>query len=136
MKIHARGWKSVFCMPNPPGFLGCSSLGAPVSMIQRKRWATGLLEILFSKYCPSFATLTAKLQLRQCLAYIFILTWGLSCIPDMCYSALPAYCLLTNSHFLPKVYKHYYIGKYLAQNMFGYFLLQLHDLIIKGTIYM
>ena len=82
MKIHARGWKSVFSMPNPPGFLGCSSLGAPFSMIQRKRWATGLLKILFSKDCPIFATLTAKLQLRQCLAYIFILTWGLSCIPD------------------------------------------------------
>ncbi|KAM3697165.1 hypothetical protein ACJW31_06G091300 [Castanea mollissima] len=60
MKIHARGWKSVFCMPNPPGFLGCSSQGGPVSMIQRKRWATGLLEILFSKDCPISATLTAN----------------------------------------------------------------------------
>lgn len=129
MKIHARGWKSVFSMPNPPGFLGCSSQGAPVSMIQGKRWATGLLKILFSKDCPIFATLTAKLQLRQCLAYIFILTWGLSCIPD---SAILHYPPIASSptHTLPKVCKHYYIGKYLAQNMFGNILIQLHDLII------
>ncbi|KAL0001659.1 hypothetical protein SO802_015440 [Lithocarpus litseifolius] len=135
MKIHARGWKSVFCMPNPPGFLGCSSQGAPVSMIQRKRWATGLLEILFSKDCPIFATLTAKLQLRQCLAYIFILTWVLSCIPDMCYSALPAYCLLTNSHFLPKVQEpasYLFVALFVIRNLYNIFVFLQSGLSIRA----
>ncbi|KAM2325017.1 hypothetical protein TB2_023710 [Malus domestica] len=72
-------------------------------LIQRKRWITGLLEILFSKNCPIFATLYAKLEFRQCLAYLRILIWGLLSVPDLCYALLPAYCIITNSPFLPKV---------------------------------
>ncbi|CAN6571574.1 unnamed protein product [Malus baccata var. baccata] len=103
MKIHARGWKSIICMPEPPGFLGAAPSTTHVTLIQRKRGITGLLEILFSKNCPIFATLYAKLEFRQCLAYLWILIWGLHSIPDLCYALLPAYCLITNSHFLPKV---------------------------------
>ncbi|XP_008342033.2 cellulose synthase-like protein H1 isoform X3 [Malus domestica] len=103
MKIHARGWKSILCTPEPPGFLGTGPSTTHVMLIQRKRWITGLLEILFSKNCPIFATLYAKLEFRQCLAYLRILIWGLLSVPDLCYALLPAYCIITNSHFLPKV---------------------------------
>uniref|UniRef100_A0A7N2MBL6 Uncharacterized protein n=1 Tax=Quercus lobata TaxID=97700 RepID=A0A7N2MBL6_QUELO len=72
-------------------------------MTQQKRWATGLLEVLLSKDCPILATLFAKLHWRQCLAYLWIFMWGLRSIPELCYAFLPAYCIITNSHFLPKV---------------------------------
>ncbi|XVF81624.1 hypothetical protein PTKIN_Ptkin15bG0170200 [Pterospermum kingtungense] len=49
------------------------------------------------------ATLTAKLQFRMCLAYLWVLIWGLHSVPELCYVVLPAYCILTHSHFLPKV---------------------------------
>ncbi|KAF8414123.1 hypothetical protein HHK36_002122 [Tetracentron sinense] len=101
--IHARGWGSVFCTPEPPPFLGCAPMGGPACMTQLKRWATGLLEILFSKNSPILATLTAKLQFRQCLCYLYIVVWGLRSIPELCYAALPAYCILTNTYFIPKV---------------------------------
>ncbi|XP_004287961.1 PREDICTED: cellulose synthase-like protein H1-like [Fragaria vesca subsp. vesca] len=103
MKIHARGWKSILCMLDPPGFVGSAPTSVPVMLTQRKRWITGLLEVLFSKNSPIFSTLNAKLEFRMCLAYIWILIWGLHSIPALCYSLLPAYCIMTNSHFLPKI---------------------------------
>ncbi|CBI28828.3 unnamed protein product, partial [Vitis vinifera] len=103
MRIHAKGWRSTYCQRDPPAFLGCVPSGGPVSLTQRKRWATGLLEVQFSKNSPFIATLTAKLQFRQCLAYMWILSRGRRSIPELGYIALPAYCIMARSHFLPKV---------------------------------
>ncbi|KAH9718126.1 cellulose synthase-like protein B4 [Citrus sinensis] len=103
MMIHAKGWRSGYCSPDPRAFLGCGALADPAAMSQQKRWATGFLEILFSKTNPIFACFTSKLQFRQCLAYLWILIWGLRSIPEVCYAALPAYCIITNSSFLPKI---------------------------------
>ncbi|PRQ52741.1 putative cellulose synthase (UDP-forming) [Rosa chinensis] len=102
LSIHNKGWRSILYAPDPPAFLGCAPTGGPASMTQQKRWATGLLEILLSKNCPIFGTLFANLQFRQCLAYFWILSWGLRSVPELCYAALPAYSIITNSHFLPK----------------------------------
>ncbi|GFY97559.1 cellulose synthase-like B [Actinidia rufa] len=103
LTIHGRGWKSAYCSPNPPAFLGCAPSGGPATMTQQKRWATGLLEILFSRRSPFFLALQGKLQFRQCLAYLWLMLWGLRSIPELCYAILPAYCIITSSHFLPKV---------------------------------
>ncbi|XP_018848465.2 cellulose synthase-like protein H1 [Juglans regia] len=103
LRIHKRGWRSAYCTPNPPAFLGCAPSGGPTTMTQQKRWATGLLEILLSRNCPIFAFLFEKLQWRQCLAYVWLLTWGLRPVFELCYAALPAYCIIADSHFLPKV---------------------------------
>ncbi|KAK9924515.1 hypothetical protein M0R45_032880 [Rubus argutus] len=102
LSIHNKGWRSILYSPNPPAFLGCAPTGGPASMTQQKRWATGLLEILLSENCPIFGTLFASLQFRQCLAYFWILSWGLRSVPELCYAALTAYSIITNSHFLPK----------------------------------
>ncbi|XP_057514936.1 cellulose synthase-like protein H1 [Actinidia eriantha] len=103
LTIHGRGWKSAYCSPNPPAFLGCAPSGGPAIMTQQKRWATGLLEILFTRKNPLIPALQRKLQFRQCLAYMWIILWALWSIPELCYAILPAYCILTGSHFLPKV---------------------------------
>ncbi|KAM1429458.1 hypothetical protein ACFX2I_045655 [Malus domestica] len=102
LSIHNKGWNSIFCTPDPPAFLGCAPTGGPDSMTQQKRWATGLLEILLSKNCPIFGTLFGNLQFRMFLGYFWVLSWGLRCIPELCYAALPAYSIITNTHFLPK----------------------------------
>ncbi|KAM7271327.1 hypothetical protein ACFE04_030541 [Oxalis oulophora] len=92
IKIHSKGWCSVFYIPEPEPFLGCAPSSGPVSMIQQKRWATGLLEILFTKNNPILLALSAKLRLRQCLAYLWVLiAWAASSIPELGYSLLPAY---------------------------------------------
>ncbi|KAL3714734.1 hypothetical protein ACJRO7_006609 [Eucalyptus globulus] len=102
LAIHTKGWRSLCCLPNPPAFLGCAPSGGPASMTQQKRWATGLLEILVSKRNPIYGTLFMHLHLRQCLAYLWLLTRALRSIPEFLYALLPAYCIMTNSHFLPK----------------------------------
>ncbi|XP_057955810.1 cellulose synthase-like protein H1 [Malania oleifera] len=105
MMIHARGWRSVYCTPDPPAFLGCAPSDWLSGLTQQKRWATGLLEILSSKNSPFITTLTTKLQFRQGMGYVYFLIWGLRSIPELCYAALPAYCLISNSYFLPKVHE-------------------------------
>ncbi|OVA03409.1 Cellulose synthase [Macleaya cordata] len=103
LRIHSKGWASVYCTPDPLSFLGCAPTSGPGCVTQMKRWSTGLLEILFSNYSPIFCTINGHLRFRQCLVYILINVWGLRSIPELCYAALPAYCLLTNTSFIPSV---------------------------------
>ena len=103
LEIHRKGWRSEICMPNPIAFTGCAPSGLPLAMTQQKRWASGLLEIFFSKHCPILCVLFGKLQFRQCLAYLWLICWGLRSIPELCYAVLSAYCIITNSQFLPQV---------------------------------
>lgn len=100
--IHKKGWRSMFCTTEPASFLGCVPSTGPDTMIQTKRWATGLLEVLLSSNSPILATIKGNLQIRQCLAYMWLVSWGLRSIPELVYSLLPAYCIITGSHFLPK----------------------------------
>ena len=103
LRIHKMGWKSVLLMPNPPAFFGCAPPDGSISMSPIKRWGTGLLEVLFSKHCPILSAFTTELHFRQALAYFYILIWPLRSIPEFSYDTLSAYCIISNSHFLPKV---------------------------------
>ncbi|KAJ0052396.1 hypothetical protein Pint_01997 [Pistacia integerrima] len=121
LTIHNRGWRTGYCSPDPPAFLGCAPPGGPATMTQQKRWATGLLEILFSKHNPIFGTLKGKLQFRQCLAYLWIFLWGLRSIPELCYALLPAYCLITNSNFLPSIQEpgiYIFVASFVSYNLY------------------
>lgn len=102
LDIHTRGWRSEMCSPDPLAFMGCSPQDNIVSMIQQKRWASGLFDTLLSKHNPFLGFLYGKLQFREALGYFWILSWALRSIPEICYAALPAYCILTNSNFLPE----------------------------------
>ncbi|TKY66990.1 Cellulose synthase protein H1 [Spatholobus suberectus] len=129
LTIHEKGWRSELCTPNPIAFTGFAPRGGPTSMAQQKRWATGLLEIFFSKHCPIIGTLFRKLTLRQCLAYMWIINWGLNPVFEVCYACLLAYCIVTNSNFLPLdpgicilitffiIYKAYTISEYLTAGL-------------------
>ncbi|KAG6788192.1 hypothetical protein POTOM_004247 [Populus tomentosa] len=52
LRLHSEGWRSPFCNPDRPAFLG----DAPVSLIdllvQQKRWTVGVLEVVFLKCSP------------------------------------------------------------------------------------
>ncbi|KAI3769660.1 hypothetical protein L6452_00769 [Arctium lappa] len=103
LSIHGRGWKSVFCIPEPTPFLGCSPVTYPVALTQQKRWAIGLLEVLFTNKNPLLLTLNGKLWFRQALVYMWLSLWPIRSVPEICYAGLPAYCIITNSRFLPKI---------------------------------
>ncbi|XP_022036311.1 cellulose synthase-like protein H1 isoform X2 [Helianthus annuus] len=103
LNIHGRGWKSVVCSPDPLAFLGCAPPTLVSSLTQQKRWADGVLEILFSDKNPLLLTIKGNLWFRQALAYYWICLWGPRSIPELCYASLPAYCIITGSNFLPKI---------------------------------
>ncbi|KAL0536687.1 hypothetical protein IC582_025647 [Cucumis melo] len=103
MEIHKMGWKSAYITPTPPAFLGCAPSGGPVPLNHHKRAITGLLEILISKNSPILTALSDKLQFRQRLVYMWAYLMGFGAIWEICYATLPAFCLISNSHFLPKV---------------------------------
>ncbi|MED6182627.1 hypothetical protein PIB30_030366 [Stylosanthes scabra] len=101
LKFHTKGWRSEFCTTDPIAFRGCSPQDSVGQMSQHKRWSSGLLEIFLSKHCPIFGTIFGNLELRECLAYIWITTWALRSVPEICYALLPAYSIIINSTFLP-----------------------------------
>ncbi|KAG7568615.1 Nucleotide-diphospho-sugar transferase [Arabidopsis thaliana x Arabidopsis arenosa] len=100
--IHSRGWTSSYILPDPPAFLGCMPQGGPGTMVQQRRWATGLLEVLFNKQSPLIGMFRRKIRFRQRLAYLYVFSWGLRSIPELFYCLLPAYCVLHNSALFPK----------------------------------
>nr|GMC77078.1 cellulose synthase-like protein H1 [Ipomoea batatas] len=103
ISIHGKGWKSAYCDPNPPGFLGSAPTGGPAALTQQKRWATGSLEILICKKSPIIWAIYGRLNFRQFLAYLWIMGWPIRPVFEICYSLLPAYCIINNSHFQPKL---------------------------------
>nr|GMD70101.1 cellulose synthase-like protein H1 [Ipomoea batatas] len=72
-------------------------------MTQQKRWATGLLEVLICKKSPIIWALFGRLHFRQFLAYLWIMIWPIRPFFEICYALLPAYCIINNSHFQPKI---------------------------------
>ncbi|KAL6010692.1 hypothetical protein ACLOJK_001130 [Asimina triloba] len=103
IKIHSMGWSSSYCTPHPPGFLGSAPSTSIDHLIQQKRWAIGLMEIVIGKHSPVVGTLQKRLRFRQCLMYMYMCTWPLRSLPELCYSMLPAFAILTRTSFLPKV---------------------------------
>ncbi|KAF3780515.1 putative mixed-linked glucan synthase 7 [Nymphaea thermarum] len=102
-RIHSSGWNSVACLPDPPAFLGAAPSTGPDTMVQQKRWATGLLETLIGRRNPVKAIVREKLQLRQCMVYLILLLWAVRSVPELCYAILPALCIFTNTSIFPKI---------------------------------
>nr|GMC77169.1 cellulose synthase-like protein H1 [Ipomoea batatas] len=77
LSIHSKGWKTAYCVPDPPGFL--------------------------ARKAPILSTLFGRLQFRQCLGYLWVMVWPIRPIFEICYALLPAYCIINNSQFQPKL---------------------------------
>ncbi|KAF9601600.1 hypothetical protein IFM89_020516 [Coptis chinensis] len=51
-KMHCHGWRSVYCMPKRPAFIGSAPINLSDRLHQVLRWALGSVEIFLSKHCP------------------------------------------------------------------------------------
>ncbi|XP_027339841.1 cellulose synthase-like protein B4 [Abrus precatorius] len=100
--IHRKGWRSECCTPDPIAFTGCAPRGLVSTMIQQKRWASGVTVSFFGKHSPLLGFLFGKIQFRTCLSYFWIANWGIRSVFEVCYAALPAYCIITNTNIFPK----------------------------------
>lgn len=102
-KMHARGWRSIYCMPKRPAFKGSAPINLSDRLNQVLRWALGSVEILFSRHCPIWYGYGGRLKFLERFAYVNTTIYPITAIPLLMYCTLPAVCLLTNKFIMPQI---------------------------------
>ncbi|CAN6459470.1 unnamed protein product [Victoria cruziana] len=101
--LQSRGWQSVYCSPEDrKAYLGLAPNNTNDTLIQHKRWSTGLLEIFLSDYCP-WTHRPRRLTLGQIMCYSFYTLWALWSLPMLSYAILPSLSILKSTTLFPKV---------------------------------
>uniref|UniRef100_A0A5B7B5R2 Putative cellulose synthase-like protein G2 n=1 Tax=Davidia involucrata TaxID=16924 RepID=A0A5B7B5R2_DAVIN len=101
-RLQCEGWNSVFCHPQRAAFLGDVPITLNDVLNQTKRWSVGLLEVGFSKYCPStFGARAMGPIMGHCYAHYAF--WAIWSIPITIYAFLPQLALLNGVTIFPKV---------------------------------
>lgn len=124
-RLQCEGWKSVFCHPSRPAFLGDVPITLIDTLSQNKRWAIGLLEVGFSKYSPlTFGIRFIGPLMGLCYAHSAF--WALWSIPINIYSFLPQIAHFNGVSIFPKMtdpwiflYVFLFLGAY-GQDCFDY----------------
>ncbi|TXG58562.1 hypothetical protein EZV62_016391 [Acer yangbiense] len=93
-RMHNRGWKSVYHMTKRDAFRGTAPINLTDRLHQVLRWATGSVEILFSRNNALFAS--PRMKLLQRIAYLNIEIYPFTSIFLIVYCLLPALCLLSD----------------------------------------
>ncbi|KAL6893862.1 hypothetical protein ACP4OV_007960 [Aristida adscensionis] len=102
-KMHARGWRSIYCMPKRPAFKGSAPINLSDRLNQVLRWALGSVEILFSRHCPIWYGYGGRLKFLERFAYVNTTIYPLTSLPLLLYCILPAVCLLTGKFIIPEI---------------------------------
>ncbi|KDP47036.1 hypothetical protein JCGZ_10763 [Jatropha curcas] len=96
-RMHNRGWHSVYCVTKRDAFRGSAPINLTDRLHQVLRWATGSVEIFFSRNNAFLAT--RKLKLLQRLAYLNVGIYPFTSIFLIVYCFLPALSLFSG-HFI------------------------------------
>lgn len=102
-KMHARGWRSIYCMPPRAAFKGTAPINLSDRLNQVLRWALGSVEIFLSRHCPLWYGFGGRLKLLERLAYINTIVYPFTSLPLLVYCTLPAICLLTGKFIIPTI---------------------------------
>uniref|UniRef100_A0A0D6QSW0 Glycosyltransferase 2-like domain-containing protein n=1 Tax=Araucaria cunninghamii TaxID=56994 RepID=A0A0D6QSW0_ARACU len=100
--IHYRGWKSALCVPQRDAFLGCAPCNLNDTLIQHKRWTTGQFEIFASRYCPLVRGIGTT-SIAHRMGCTFFCLWAPSSLHILCYSLVPALCMLSGLSMFPEI---------------------------------
>lgn len=96
-RMHNRGWRSVYCITKRDAFRGTAPINLTDRLHQVLRWATGSVEIFFSRNNPLLAT--RRLKFLQRLAYFNVGVYPFTSIFLVVYCFLPALSLFSG-HFI------------------------------------
>lgn len=103
-KMHCRGWRSIYCMPERPAFKGSAPINLSDRLNQVLRWALGSVEIFFSRHSPVwYGYKGGNLKWLERFAYINTTIYPFTSLPLLAYCTLPAICLLTGKFIMPTV---------------------------------
>ncbi|KAM6565452.1 cellulose synthase-like protein D1 [Cannabis sativa] len=92
-RMHNRGWRSVYCITKRDAFRGTAPINLTDRLHQVLRWATGSVEIFFSKNNALLAT--RRLKFLQRVAYLNVGIYPFTSIFLVVYCFLPALSLLS-----------------------------------------
>ncbi|CAN0840907.1 Cellulose synthase-like protein G2 [Linum grandiflorum] len=128
LQLHTEGWKSIWCYPETPFFLGDSPISFSDMLIQQSRWHIGLLDIFLSQHSP-FSSSIKKLGLFMALGYSHYFLWIVWVLPITIYAFLPQLALLNAVSIFPKasdpwflVYTFLFLGAY-GQDMLEFLII-------------
>ncbi|CAI9117843.1 OLC1v1019328C1 [Oldenlandia corymbosa var. corymbosa] len=92
-RMHNRGWRSVYCITKRDAFRGTAPINLTDRLHQVLRWATGSVEIFFSKNNPMLAS--PRLKFLQRVAYFNVGIYPFTSIFLVVYCFLPALSLFS-----------------------------------------
>ncbi|KAL9675026.1 hypothetical protein QQ045_003225 [Rhodiola kirilowii] len=92
-RMHNRGWRSVYCVTKRDAFRGTAPINLTDRLHQVLRWATGSVEIFFSRNNALFAT--RRMKFLQRIAYFNVGMYPFTSFFLVLYCFLPAASLLT-----------------------------------------
>ncbi|KAF8392243.1 hypothetical protein HHK36_022585 [Tetracentron sinense] len=72
------------------------------TLVQHKRWGSGLLQVAFSRFCPLTYGLL-RMPILQTMGYGYVALSPLHSFPILCYGTIPQLCLLNGISLYPKV---------------------------------
>ncbi|PWA92463.1 Cellulose synthase [Artemisia annua] len=98
-RMHNRGWRSIYCLTKRDAFRGSAPINLTDRLHQVLRWATGSVEIFFSRNNAFLAS--KRLKLLQRLAYLNVGIYPFTSLFLIVYCFLPALSLLSG-HFIVK----------------------------------
>ncbi|KAL8255696.1 hypothetical protein R6Q59_030763 [Mikania micrantha] len=98
-RMHNRGWRSIYCLTKRDAFRGSAPINLTDRLHQVLRWATGSVEIFFSRNNAFLAS--KRLKWLQRLAYINVGVYPFTSLFLIVYCFLPALSLLSG-HFIVK----------------------------------
>ncbi|MCO5593819.1 hypothetical protein L7F22_047837 [Adiantum nelumboides] len=93
-RMHDRGWRSVYCVTKRDAFRGTAPINLTDRLHQVLRWATGSVEIFFSRNNALFGS--RRLKPLQRVAYLNVGLYPFTSIFLIVYCFLPALSLVTN----------------------------------------
>ncbi|KAL1338995.1 hypothetical protein HN51_033571 [Arachis hypogaea] len=92
-RMHNRGWRSVYCVTKRDSFRGSAPINLTDRLHQVLRWATGSVEIFFSKNNAILAS--RRLNFLQRLAYLNVGIYPFTSVFLIVYCFLPALSLFS-----------------------------------------
>ncbi|KAL3515146.1 hypothetical protein ACH5RR_022048 [Cinchona calisaya] len=117
-RMHNRGWKSVYCVTKRDAFRGTAPINLTDRLHQVLRWATGSVEIFFSRNNAFLAS--SRMKFLQRIAYLNVGIYPFTSIFLIVYCFLPALSLFS--------------GQFIVQTLNVTFLIYL--LVITVTLSM
>lgn len=92
-RMHNRGWRSIYCVTKRDAFRGTAPINLTDRLHQVLRWATGSVEIFFSKNNALFAS--PRMKFLQRIAYFNVGMYPFTSLFLMVYCILPAVSLFS-----------------------------------------